>query len=291
MNFWNIELERLPSKGRYYSRKGRIGIRPLTVGNLKYLSTANPSTVTSMLNGLLQDCIKLENIKFDELYKADRDFLLFWIRTNSFISSNGYNINIKCPHCDFQISRFLKLDNLTITDIDDCVQQEWTSPNGLTLKSFAPKVYDQIFSTKDKELDLILNYTNVRELCPPRTNLAWWVMQQDAEFYARAIAIANSGKFGINPIVEIPCHHCQKPVYISLDVNDENIFSNISLPEIIKIQIQVSKYCGFQISDDTSYTEVEIMLEVIKDLIEKENQEIEKQKASMPRPSRPSYHH
>lgn len=291
MNFWNIELDRLPSKGRYYDRKGRIGIRPLTVGNLKYLATANPSTVTSMLNDTLKSCLKLENIEFDELFKADRDFLLFWIRTNSFISSNGYNVNIKCPHCGGQITRFLKLDCLTVKDIDDCVIQTWTTPDGKTLKPFSPRVYDKIFNVPDKDLDLILNYTNVRDLCPKNANPAWWVMQQDAEFYARAIAIANSGKIGIDPIVELPCGQCNKPVYISLDIKDENIFTNVSLPEIIKIQIQVSKYCGFQISDDISYTEIEIMLEVIKDLIQKEEQEMEKQKAGMPHPSRPSYHH
>lgn len=283
MNFWSIELDRLPSKGRYYSRKGRIGIRPLTVGNLKYLATANPSTVTGMLNNVLEDCLKLENIKFDELYKADRDFLLFWIRTNSFVSSNGYNIDIKCPHCNRPISQFMKLDNLSITDIDDTTYQTWESPTGLLIHPFSPKVNDFLYELEDKSLETILNYTNVRELCPKDTNLTWWVMHQDAEFYARALAIANAGKFGVNSLTELHCNHCGNPVYINIDLSDSNIFTNISLPEILKIQIQVSKYCGFQISDDTSYTEVEIMLEVIKDMIQKEEQEMEKQKANMSR--------
>ena len=90
----------MPSLGQYYSLDTEIRIRTMTVCDVKYLATFNKTNAITITNELLQRCLKLKHLKFEDILLADREYLLFWLRTNTFIRSSGYQIKIpECPTC------------------------------------------------------------------------------------------------------------------------------------------------------------------------------------------------
>lgn len=285
MNSWQIEMSELPSRGMEYPVDTKIKIHPLTVGNCKYLCTLNPQDpvkATKMLNEVLESCIETD-LSFGDLVWADRNYLLFWIRVNSFISSNGYNLEIQCPYCGEAINKQLKLDNLEIKYADQCEFVNMPIEIGgeiVNICSNIPLVKEEKIRTDDLIIEDILNYTNIREYIPKNADLTWWISQLDVLTFVKLKSIAEKSKYGIEGVIKINCDSCGKQIPIDIDISDTNMFGRLSLYEILKVQIQVSKYCGFQVSDDTCYTDVEITQEVIKALIEEEKAEMEKQKSN-----------
>lgn len=304
MNYWTIDLKDLPSEGVVYNKldcEPYIKIHPLTVGNCKYLTTINPNDAertTKMLNEVLQSCMDT-NIPFGELVVADRNWLLFWVRVNSFINSNGYNVKIDCPQCGKQIIKNIKLDDLNIKKFSECELRQFPveTENGdkFITCSKIPRVRDKHYVLEDKDIEDILNYTDIDNFIKDNQDPVWFVSRLDAYEFAKLKTLAKKSKFGIDEITKIKCDDCQQELTVQLDMSDTNVFGHISLFEVLKIQLQVSKYCGFQISDDTSYSEVEIIQDVIKQLIQEEeaaNNEAKGNMMSLTRPkiNMPSFH-
>lgn len=303
MNYWTIDLKDLPSEGEvYYSISDPyIKIHPLTVADCKYLTTINPNNkegTTFMLNQVLQSCMK-SNIPFGDLAVADRNWLLFWVRVNSFINSNGYNIKVECPQCGRQNIRLIKLDDLNIKKRSEAIIGttfiENTVGERVQINGKIPRVKDKFYTVEDKDVEDILNYTTITTIIGENVDPVWYVNRLDAFTFAELRSLAQRSKFGIDEITKIKCDDCGNWLTVQLDMSDTNIFGRISLFEVLKTQIQVSKYCGFQISDDNSYSEVEIMQDVIKQMIDEEQAEAEKQKGNMTTLTRtnikmPSFH-
>lgn len=282
MNYWNIDTNDLPSRGKEYPAGAYFRLRPLTVGNCKYLSTmnpTNPAAITNMLNEILRSCMET-NVDFDKIVWADRDYMLYWIRVNSFVTSNGYELSIVCPHCGGHVSRTMRLDDLNIKYYE---QSKFLSAivflggSNVTVCANIPILAERKYLSDDPITESILNYTNIREFIPDDCDPTWYVSQMDAMDFGTLKNVAEKAKFGIESIITMDCSSCSKPIRVDIDLRDSNMFGRISLYEILKIQLQVSKYCGFQITDDTSYTEVELIQEAVKEFVEEEKAELEKQ--------------
>ena len=118
-NFWQIDLKELPSRGRLYPKNAKIKARSMSVLEVKFLATLVPANATNICNELLEKCTILENFSYDDLILADREFLIFWIRLNSFINSNGFIITIpECSGCKKKIEYTVKLLNLEFKYLD-----------------------------------------------------------------------------------------------------------------------------------------------------------------------------
>ena len=85
-NFWQLDLNEFPSRGRLYPKNTKIKARSMSVLEVKFLATLSPQNATLICNELLEKCTILENIKYEDLLLADREFIIFWIRLNSFIT-------------------------------------------------------------------------------------------------------------------------------------------------------------------------------------------------------------
>ena len=288
MNFWNIELSELPSRGLLYPSNTEIKIRPLSIGDTKYLSTINFDDArisTKMLNEILRNCIKL-NIPFEELAMPDRTWLLFWIRVNSFVTSNGYDVKIQCPNCKMEVVERIRLDELGIRYVDPKILDALPRKilfNGeeLDVLPRVPRIKDKLYTSDDAEISDILNYTDFGKYVDDDTDADWFVNRLEAAEYAKLKTIAKEAKFGFNGLVSIQCKSCDTKLNIQLDLRDTNVFSKITLYDIVRTQIQVSKYCGFMISDDTTVTEVELIQEVIRKMIEEEKAAQEEQQRNV----------
>lgn len=299
MNSWNIDVTELPSRGQDYPADTYVKIHPMTVGNCKYLCTLNPDEpikATRMLNEVLESCIDT-NLEFSKMAWADRNYLLFWLRVNSFIQSNGYELSIDCPYCGQKINKRLKLDNLEVKYADECNfmnEKIQIGDTEIVVCSNVPLIGEEKFIAEDKIIEDILNFTNIREFIPATADPVWFISKLDAMNFIVLKNIAENSKFGLEGIINIHCDFCNTKMPVDVDLSDTNMFGRLSLYEILKVQVQVSKYCGFQVSDDLSYTDVELMQEVIKNLIEEEKAEAEKQKGnftlSKPNINMPKFH-
>ena len=81
--------------GKLYPQGTVIKIRPLNVQEIKYLATINEENATDIINEILEKCLLLKGIEFDDIYLGDRTYFAFWVRINSFTKNSGYDINIK----------------------------------------------------------------------------------------------------------------------------------------------------------------------------------------------------
>jgi hypothetical protein len=80
MIYWPLNLNDLPSKGRFYQSYTEIFIRPLSFGDMKFLSTLNVTNCVTYINMVLSNCLKLNNINFNDILEVDRKFMVLWIR-------------------------------------------------------------------------------------------------------------------------------------------------------------------------------------------------------------------
>lgn len=288
MNYWNINLESLPSKGMKYNDVDKvrpsIKIRPLSLSNIKYLCTLNALNAADMIDEVLADCLKLTNLNFNEILLADRSYLIFWLRVNSFISSNGYEINLECTKCKSPVKKTIKLSDLDLKYIEH-LNDPWTMIDSSLLKGYVtfvmPTIGHKKIKCEDKEVENILNYTDFASFVPEDTDPVWMVLNLDALSYIHLNDIVNRGMYGIESVVYINCGVCGQKMGIDLDLSDENMFNKLNLFDILKTVLSVCKYTKFQITDDMSYTEIEVMQEVIKEMIKEEKEDYEKQNNSL----------
>lgn len=89
---------------------------------------------------------------------------------------------------------------------------------------------------------------------------------------------------------------------VKIEINDQNLFSNVDLSQVLETITRIAKYSNLQITNDWSWVEVEIEQQIINKMIDEENQanqkEIAKAKSQMPsmphtmsKPSTPSMPH
>lgn len=110
INKWKITD--LPSKFLFYKSKFFYG-RPLTVIDIKYLTTINKENYNEVCNELLTRCIDFNGISLQDLNISDHLYLLFWLKANSFVKS-GFNLSTNCPFCKFEIKNEYTLEDLNV---------------------------------------------------------------------------------------------------------------------------------------------------------------------------------
>ena len=143
MNYWKIEFNDLPSLGLYYSKDTEIRIRTMTVRDVKYLATFNKTNAITITNELLNRCLKLKNLKFEDILLADREYLIFWLRTNTFIRSSGYQIKIpECPTCKNAIEQEIKLNQFKTDFIKSKFEECILNGINLTIPLKHPRIKD-----------------------------------------------------------------------------------------------------------------------------------------------------
>jgi hypothetical protein len=84
----------------------------------------------------------------------------------------------------------------------------------------------------------------------------------------------------------IDCPHCGKAHKVKIEINDQNLFNNVDLSQILETITRIAKYSNLQITNDWSWVEVEVEQQIINKMINEENEanqkEIAKAKSQMP---------
>lgn len=76
-NYWKMDLKELPTMGKLYPEDTIIKIRPLNVQEIKYLSTISPENATDIVNEILEKCLLLDKISFEDIYLVIENTSLF----------------------------------------------------------------------------------------------------------------------------------------------------------------------------------------------------------------------
>ncbi len=299
-NFWQIDLKELPSRGRLYPKNAKIKARSMSVLEVKFLATLVPANATNICNELLEKCTILENFSYDDLILADREFLIFWIRLNSFINANGFIITIpECSGCKKKIEYTVKLMNLEFKYLDrPFVNSVYLSDLDITLPVRIPRYRDSSLIVED-DIDEVCLWIDTDNSMEEKYT---FVSNLTANDFMTLKSHIDDNYCGVIKEMTIECPHCGRTHNVKIEINDQNLFNNVDLSQILETITRIAKYSNLQITNDWSWVEVEVEQQIINKMIEEENQanqkEIAKAKTQMPaaphgvsKPSMPSMPH
>lgn len=275
-NYWKMDLKELPSQGKYYPKGTNIKIRLLNVQEIKYLATINADNATFILNEILEKCLDLTGVKFNDILVGDRTYLVFWLRINSFTRNSGYDINIKeCSKCKKPFNTKLKL-----TDFDEIYATEEPSSvllpdSNITIKLKYPTISDLNNTCEDKEIEEIAMYFDIAE--KDIDILEKFINGLSALDYTILTNAISKLKIGFSKEINVYCPICGELHKYIIEFNDYGLIGSINLYEIIEMILRISKNMNYQIMDDMPWMEVELLQEAAKKISEEERQQIEKE--------------
>lgn len=269
-NYWEIDLQEMPSMGRLYPANTKIKLRSLSVLEIKLLATITPQNSTSICNELLEKCLILEHLTIDKLLLSDRMFLIFWIRLNSFISNNGFIVNIpECSNCKAKIEHKIKLVDLNFKYLDHPVKHSVFLPDlNLKLPLRIPLFNDSKYKVKD-DIDMACLWIDTNNTMEEKyaflSNLTAldYITLKDAIDYNYC---------GVLDEIEIECPNCKTKHPVKVIINDDNLFSMINLMDVLETITRIAKYSNLQITNDWSWVEVEVEQQIINKMIKEEEE-------------------
>ena len=215
-------IEGLPSKGKFYPEDTKIYGRPLKVLEVKQLSSINESNADNIINSILKRTIR--GIDVNEILVADKLFIIFWLRTNTYRDS-GYAMKFDCSFCSKEASYEFTLDKLGIKEISDAFNIDKLKFKlkgcGVDLEFGFPRVKDEKiaeefknnYSTviKDLDEDIVGICVLLKSIAGEYKNMLErynFIVSMNPSDYAYLISYITKWSFGVKPFVSVTCEHC-----------------------------------------------------------------------------------
>lgn len=278
-NYFKIPYKQLPSLGQLYPEGSSIRFRILQIRDLKYLGALDKENSTEIVNDVIKRCLKVDGMNVEDIYRMDRLSILFYLRRNTFMLSNGYQTEFTCPFCETRVSKQFQVHELAKKTIQQSLLRK-IYIDGELIKGVYKKIFDPEYKTDDPELDMILNWTNVDEVYDHvnQKELEDKILGLPADQYAKLRHLASDTRCGILSYTELQCDNCFNKMRVGVDLSDDKLFNKVKLTTMIRNQIQVSKFCGINLTDDMPYNEVELTIAIVNDLSKKEAEAVSKTK-------------
>ena len=273
-NYWDIPLAALPSRGKEYQESATIKFRCLNVRDLKFLAAINEKNARKMVNSILERCLLIENLEFDDILEGDRLTLVFYLRTNTFQLSNSYQTEFVCPYCRSRVSSEFKMSSLHVKNIDESVLRS-IYIGDVKISGVHRKISDKKYVSNDHDIENILNWTDVSDHFD-NENIESDILGLPADLFSKLKHLAEDAMFGIESWTNLICTDCGRELRVGVDIRDINLFNRVNTITMIRNQIQVSKYCGVVINDDMPYNEVELLIATVNDMAQKESENLKK---------------
>src|SRR5574344_734335 len=247
-NYIEIPRTNFPTLCSDYPNDSKIEVRMFTVADIKLISRVNEYNLEYIIDELMQRCCKFTNMSYKDLYIADRDYILMFLKSGSFITANGFDIKLdKCVHCNEPITISLGIKDL---ELDVCTETR--------------KIIDI-------ELEKIINYTNIAEIFGGVNEALSTILSWNAYDYVKVANAVNEMRCGLKEELETICPICHEPITIRWHFLETDLLNKIPLEQLFENILSISKYANFQIDDSLAYGEVEIMCQVVNKMIEEDN--------------------
>lgn len=278
MNYWLLENSELPSRGLYYDEGTEIRVRPMNVEDVKYLATFNKDNATIIINEIMQKCLKLKKLKFEDILLGDREYIIFWIRTNSFISNSGYTVKINdCPVCHNEYEHQIKLGTFKTDQIEHKIPYIRLNSLGINLPIKQPTIKD--LEEAKSATDDISEYAMFIDSVNTLKDKIHFIENLDADDFAEIKYNLEGFKCGMHKHITTECPTCHHFQHVQLVLNESNLFPSTKLKDILENITRVAKYSNLTITNDWPWVEVEIELEIINNMIKEENERNQKEMA------------
>ena len=274
-NYWKLDLKELPTMGKLYPEGTVIKIRPLNVQEIKYLATICEDNATDIINEILEKCLLLKNIEFEDIFLGDRTYLAFWVRINSFTKNSGYDINIKeCDKCKNPYTTNIKLTDFEEKYITEDPQEIDLPDAGITLKLKYPTIRDLEVKCEDKEVEKFIRHIDVAD--KNVVILEQFIRGLSALDYSIMKNTIDKMEIGFSNKVTIYCPLCGQPHTYTIEYTDMGLLGSVNIFEILEMTLRISKSMNYQIMDDMPWMEVEILQEAANKIDEEERKQMEK---------------
>lgn len=274
-NYWKLDLKELPTMGKLYPEGTVIKIRPLNVQEIKYLATICEENATDIINEILEKCVLLKNIEFEDIFLGDRTYLAFWVRINSFTKNSGYDINIKeCDKCKNPYTTNIKLTDFEEKYITEDPQEIDLPDAGITLKLKYPTIRDLEVKCEDKEVEKFIRHIDVAD--KNVVILEQFIRGLSALDYSIMKNTIDKMEIGFSNQVTIYCPLCGQPHTYTIEYTDMGLLGSVNIFEILEMTLRISKSMNYQIMDDMPWMEVEILQEAANKIDEEERKQMEK---------------
>ena len=274
-NYWKLDLKELPTMGKLYPEGTVIKIRPLNVQEIKYLATICEENSTDIINEILEKCLLLKNIEFEDIFLGDRTYLAFWVRINSFTKNSGYDINIKeCDKCKNPYTTNIKLTDFEEKYITEDPQEIDLPDAGITLKLKYPTIRDLEVKCEDKEVEKFIRHIDVAD--KNVVILEQFIRGLSALDYSIMKNTIDKMEIGFSNQVTIYCPLCGQPHTYTIEYTDMGLLGSVNIFEILEMTLRIAKSMNYQIMDDMPWMEVEILQEAANKIDEEERKQMEK---------------
>ena len=274
-NYWKLDLKELPTMGKLYPEGTVIKIRPLNVQEIKYLATICEENATDIINEILEKCVLLKNIEFEDIFLGDRTYLAFWVRINSFTKNSGYDINIKeCDKCKNPYTTNIKLTDFEEKYITEDPQEIDLPDAGITLKLKYPTIRDLEVKCEDKEVEKFIRHIDVAD--KNVVILEQFIRGLSALDYSIMKNTIDKMEIGFSNQGTIYCPLCGQPHTYTIEYTDMGLLGSVNIFEILEMTLRIAKSMNYQIMDDMPWMEVEILQEAANKIDEEERKQMEK---------------
>lgn len=224
----------LPSKYKLYPEGTVIHGRPLRVLEVKQLSQMGENNSTIVVNSILKSSIR--GIKVEDLLIADKIYILFWLRANTYKDS-GYKVDFKCLKCEKDSTYSFTLDALQITYLkDDYVDGtpfelpiskdkiilRYQTVNDVTeVENFKSKIQGNRLEEYDDDILTLASKINVNEKIMSLKQKYDYIIGLDAGDYAMIESEDTEREIGVSQVINVKCNSCGQISYAGLSFRPE----------------------------------------------------------------------
>jgi hypothetical protein len=274
-NYWKLDLTELPTMGKLYPKDTVIKIRPLNVQEIKYLASISEYNATDIVNEILEKCLLLKGIEFEDIFLGDRTYLVFWIRINSFSKNSGYDVNIKeCEKCKNPYTTNIKLTDFEEKYITEDPQVIFLPDSNIELKLKYPTIRDLDVKCEDKEVEKFIRHLDVAD--KNVSILEQYIKNLSALDYSIIKNAIDKMEIGFSNQVTIYCPLCGQPHTYIIEYSDMGLLGSVNIFEVLEMTLRISKSMNYQIREDMPWMEVEILQEAANKIDEEEKKQLEK---------------
>jgi len=187
-----------------------------------------------IVNNILKSSIR--GINIDKLLIADKIYILFWLRANTYKDS-GYKIDFKCLKCEKDANYSFTLDALQISYIKDdyvdgtpfelpinknkIILRYQTIGDVTDVENFKSKVQGNKLEDYEDDILTLASKISVDERVMSLKQKYDYLISLDAGDYAAIESMDTEMEIGVSQVVNVKCSECGQLSYAGLSFRPE----------------------------------------------------------------------